>query len=152
MRGKIAVRDGDSAFAASFDWVQVRGTFDIELWGPLGQGRFRLHGDRDRLSVTDARGATTVGLGAESFMLETLGWSIPIDALPHWVRGRYDPNDALRAVRRRADGSFAGFEQSGWAVELSRWQESALGPVPGRIVATQRDRRVVVVCKEWSFG
>ena len=152
LRGKIAVRGAGEAFSASFDWIQTGEVFDIELWGPLGQGRTRLQGDGDRLTITDARGATVAGINAEPFMMSALGWSVPVSALPHWVRGRYDPADAVTGERRAADGSMVRFEQSGWTVEVSGWGMSALGPVPGRIVAAQDDRRIVIACKEWSHG
>lgn len=152
LRGKIAVRGPGDAFSASFDWMQTGEAFDIELWGPLGQGRVHLRGDGTRLTVTDARGATSRGIGAEPFLASTLGWSVPISALPYWVRGRHDPGNAVAGERRAADGTLAGFKQLGWTVEFPRWDESALGRVPARIVAVQRERRIVIVCKEWSIA
>lgn len=149
LRGKIAVRGPGDAFSASFDWIQTGETFDIELWGPLGQGRVTLRGDGTRLMVTDARGATISGISAEPFMASALGWSVPIAALPFWVRGRYDPGSPVEERRRAADGTLASFEQFGWTVEVSRWGDSALGQAPGRVVAAQRERRIVIVCKEW---
>jgi len=149
LRGKIAVRGPGDAFSASFDWIQTGEAFDIELWGPLGQGRVHLRGDGRRLTVTDARGATTSGISAEPFMASALGWSVPISALPFWVRGRYDPGSSVAEQLRTADGTLASFEQLGWTVAVSRWGESALGPVPLRVVAVQRERRIVIVCKEW---
>ena len=149
LRGKIAVRGPGDAFSASFDWMQRGEAFDIDLWGPLGQGRVHLRGDGTRLTVTDARGTTASGIGAQRLLTSTLGWSVPISALPYWVRGRYDPGNAVAGETRAADGTLAGFRQLGWAVEVSRWRESALGRVPARIVATQHERRIVIVCKEW---
>ena len=149
LRGKIAVRGPGDAFSASFDWMQTGEAFDIELWGPLGQGRVHLRGDSRRLAVTDARGATTSGISAAPFLASILGWSVPISALPYWVRGRYDPGNAVAGERRSADGTLAGFKQLGWTVEVSRWGESAVGRVPARIVAVQPERRIVIVCKEW---
>ena len=149
LRGKIAVRGPGDAFSASFDWMQTGEAFDIELWGPLGQGRVHLSGDGTRLTVTDARGATVTGVSAEALMASKLGWSVPIAALPYWVRGRYDPSNSVAGERRAADGTLAGFKQLGWTVEVSRWRQSALGRVPARIVAVQPERRIVIVCKEW---
>ncbi len=64
--GKIAVRGGAEAFSASFDWAQRGETYDVEFWGPLGQGRVRLRGDATRLTVTDSRGVTSAGISAGS--------------------------------------------------------------------------------------
>ena len=152
LRGKIGVRDQSptgGSFSASFDWIQAGDAFAIELWGPLGQGRTRLTGDDKTLTVTDPHGVTLAGESPEALMQEHLGWSAPVGVLQYWIRGRLAPERRANAVDRDAAGHLTAFEQLGWAVELSRWRESAAGPVPGRIRATRDDRRVTVVCKEW---
>lgn len=152
LRGKIGVRDQSSSggsFSASFDWIQAGDAFAIELWGPLGQGRTRLTGDDKTLTVTDPHGVTLAGESPEALMQEHLGWSAPVGVLQYWIRGRLAPGWRANAVDRDAAGHLTAFEQLGWAVELSRWRESAAGPVPGRIRATRDDRRITVVCKEW---
>ena len=153
LRGKIGVRDQSSSggsFSASFDWIQAGDAFAIELWGPLGQGRTRLTGDAETLTVTDASGVTLAGESPEALMQQHLGWSAPVNVLRYWIRGRLAPGWRANAVDRDATGHLTAFEQLGWAVELSRWRESAAGPVPGRIRATRDDRRITVVCKEWQ--
>ena len=151
LRGKIGVRDRSpdgGSFSASFDWIQAGDAFAIELWGPLGQGRTRLVGDDDMLTVTDAHGVTLAG-ESQALMQEHLGWSAPVSVLRHWIRGRLAPGRRAKGLDRDAEGHLTGFEQLGWAVELSRWQQGAAGPVPGRIRATRDGRRITVVCKEW---
>lgn len=152
LRGKIGVSDqspSGESFSASFDWIQAGDAFAIELWGPLGQGRTRLAGDDEVLTVTDARGATLAGESPEALMQQHLGWSAPVNVLRYWIRGRLAPGSRANAVDRDAAGRLTGFKQLGWAVELSRWRESAAGPVPGRIRATRHGRRITVLCKEW---
>ena len=152
LRGKIGVRDQSptgGSFSASFDWIQAGDVFAIELWGPLGQGRTRLAGDDETMTVTDPRGVTLAGESPEALMQEHLGWSAPVNVLQYWVRGRLAPGWRATGVDRDAQGHLTGFKQLGWAVELSRWQQSAAGPVPGRIRATRDSRRITVVCKEW---
>ena len=155
LRGKIGVRDRSptgEAFSASFDWIQARRAFAIELWGPLGQGRTRLTGDDETLTVTDARGVALAGDSPEALMQEHLGWSAPLSVLRHWIRGRLAPGEHADAVERDSDGRLTRFGQLGWTVEVSRWQDSVVGPVPGRIRATRHGRRITIVCKEWLLN
>ena len=151
LRGKLAVRVDQEAFSASFDWRQAADRYQIELWGPLGQGRMRLRGDDSGLRVTDGRGDTWRGADAIALMEESLGWAVPTTALRHWVRGGYDPATPATEQRYAEDGHLRTFEQLGWTVRLQRWGETAIGPAPGRIVATRAGRRVVVVCRDWSL-
>ena len=152
LRGKIGVRDQSptgGSFSASFDWIQAGNAFAIELWGPLGQGRTRLAGDDETMTVTDAHGTTLAGESPEALMQQHLGWSAPVKVLRYWIRGRVVPGSRANAVDRDAAGHLTAFKQLGWAVELSRWQQGAAGPVPGRIRATRDSRRITIVCKEW---
>lgn len=150
IRGKIAVRGAGDAFSASFDWRQAGERFEIELWGPFGQGRAQVRGRGGAASITDDRGVTRQGADAAALMRDVLGWSAPTAALRHWVRGRYDPAMPTTEEKRAEDGRLAAFEQLGWAVRLSRWRDTAIGPAPARIVLARDGRRIVVACKEWA--
>lgn len=154
LRGKIAVRTEQEAFSAAFDWRQAGRRYQIDLWGPLGQGHIRLRGDGSTLSLTDSGGAVWRGDDAVALMDQTLGWSVPTTALRHWVRGRYDPSlpaTPLAEQEGADDERLHQFEQLGWTVRASRWRDTAIGPAPGRIVAERNGRRIVVASREWSL-
>ena len=142
VRGKIAVRGIEAPFAATFDWRQAGERFEIDIWGALGQGRVRLDGDGRALRITDPRGRITRGMDAETLMQRELGWSVPVDALRHWVRGRRHPG-ATEAERQTS------FEQFGWSVAIA-WGEDE--PQPARLVVSRDDVRITLVCKEWMFA
>ena len=156
LRGKIAARfdrvdgAGREAFTASFDWRQAGVHYEIDLWGPLGQGHIRISGDGSALSVTDGRGETLRDASASALMEQALGWSVPTTTLRHWVRGRYDPSAPAAIQGYAEDGRLKQFEQLGWTVRVLRWHDAPIGAAPGRIVAEQAHRRIVVVCRDWS--
>ncbi len=153
LRGKIAVRTDQGAFSASFDWRQARRRYAIDLWGPLGQGHVRLRGEGSTLSVTDRHGETLHSANAIGLMEDALGWSVPITALRHWVRGRYDPSTPARPAteENHAEDGQHEFEQMGWSVRALRWRDTAIGPAPGKVIAVQNGRRIVLVCRAWSL-
>lgn len=157
VRGKIAVRDGSTGFAATFDWLQADERYEITLRGPLGQGHARLVGDGRHVSVTSPDGVVHEGEDAQALFENVLGWSMPVAALRHWVRGRYDPLAPAAQERHDENGNLTAFHQHGWTVRLGRWQRHYGGAsgtnrvVPGRIVASREERRITVVCKEWWF-
>ena len=154
LRGKIGVRGGtkNDGFAASFDWLQAGNRYVIELWGPLGQNRTRLQGDGSMLTITSASGSTLVGGSPETLMQQHLGWSAPVAALGHWVRGHPAPSYPATRLEHNADGHLERFTQLGWTVELSRWRDRASVLLPGKVVAVRDGRRVTVVCREWLVG
>lgn len=151
VRGQIGVRDARESFSASFEWRQAGERYEIDLWGPLGQGRSRLAGDGEAVTVTDAHGQVVHGADAKVLMQNALGWSAPVAALRRWVRGVYDPTQSVAGVAHDQNGNLARFEQFGWTVALSRWRQTPIGPRPGKVVAARGGHRVTAVCREWSL-
>ena len=152
LRGRVGVRSGDAAFSANFDWQQAGERYRIAFWGPLGQGRALIEGDDRSASLRDGAGSVVRGTDPGALLEQALGWTAPVSALQHWVRGRVDPGLPASAEQRDGGGDLAQFEQSGWTVRLSRWRQTAIGAAPGRVVAQAKADRytVTVVCKEWS--
>jgi outer membrane lipoprotein LolB len=146
--GKLAVRSAGEGHSARFNWRQFGRDYDIDVWGPLGQGRTQLAGDANRMMVS--RGERMLDDGRpEDVMLRHLGWTFPVDALPAWLRG--DPYEglALTAVQEDDEGRVSGFEQAGWTVGFERFKDFAGGLGPGRITATRGDYRVRVIVTEY---
>ena len=149
VRGKIAVRGVESPFAATFDWRQTGGRFEIYLWGALGQGRVRLGGDEREFAIRDSRGRTTRGLDAERLMQRELGWAAPVQALRYWIQGKPHPGEPVRA---EASQRPATFEQFGWTVAIAGRHDRERRSPPSRLVVSRGDVRIIIVCKEWSFA
>lgn len=152
--GKFGIQDGPKGFSARFLWQQYpRQTYEIDVWGPLGQGRLKLLGNPGRMELW--RGAELLAQGPpEQVMNAHLGWSVPVVVLPAWIRGL--PAKRLRHSQPSVDkeGRFTAFQQAGWQVELQRYSDRLgnLGELstPGRIVATNQARKVTVVIGRYS--
>ena len=146
--GKIGVRDASQGYSAQFNWRQYMDGYDIEVWGPLGQGRTRLHGAGPQMQVW--QGDEMLGVGSpEDVMRANLGWSMPVEVLPFWMQGR--PHVALPVSDETLDEQqrYLSFTQAGWQVALSRYDDEG-GVHPGRVVALQADRKVTVIVRAYS--
>jgi len=147
--GKIGIKQDGEGFSANFDWRQhSQARYEIDVWGPLGQARTQLKGDQGVMQVS--RGDQVLALGQPGeVMLAHLGWSMPLDVLPAWIRGepaaQYDFDD------RRFDdqGRVVEFTQAGWAVSLGRFSQRDNISTPGRIKASQADRTITVIVREY---
>ncbi len=147
--GKIGVRDGEQGYSAQFNWRQYFDVYQIEVWGPLGQGRTRLEGRKQSATMLVWRGDELLGQGApEQIMMASLGWSMPVDVLPFWMRGQ--PHGQLPVLDEVRDesGRFVEFSQAGWQVEMSRYA-TVQARNPGRIVARQAERRITVIVRDF---
>ncbi len=145
--GKFGIRDGSDGYSARFTWSQSRESYDIEVWGPLGQGRTQLRGDSARMAVLQG-GEVVVEGAPEEVMYASLGWSVPIGVLPAWIRGTPHRQLGFDQAATDADGRYTEFVQADWQVSLSRYGEA--GEYPGRIVATNGPRRVTVIVRNFA--
>ena len=146
--GRMAVRAGGEGFAASFAWSQWADRYHIELWGPFGQGRTTLTGDGRRLVIVNGRGEELYRGPPDDLMRQQLGWSLPLQVLPAWLRGR--PSEAFPADARRQDeGVLTEFDQLGWQVSYDRFRASDQGPLPGRVKARRDGARITIAVREW---
>lgn len=155
LRGKLGVVQGEESFSARFLWRQQREDFAIDLWGPLGQGRVRLSGNERYLELRDGDGSVISAGDADDVMLTHLGWSLPLEVLPQWVRGRPAPNLPVTARAEDEQGRLIRFTQLGWAVELERYQPVAdaasATTLPHRVTARRGTERVRLAISEWEI-
>ncbi len=109
VKGRMAVRNGEDGFTSSFVWQHATGRDEIDLWGPLGQGHSRLVGEADAVTVYTSKGEVYQERDADAAMQRWLGFSLPMVALTHWIRGEQAPGirskapaPTPRAISRRS--------------------------------------------------
>jgi outer membrane lipoprotein LolB len=153
VKGRMAVRNGDDGFASSFVWQHAVGRDEIDLWGPLGQGHSRLVGEGDAVTVYTAKGEVYRERDADAAMQRWLGFSLPMTALTHWIRGEQAPGYPVDGTSSDAAGDLASLDQLSWRLEFSGYQPFDGGArLPARIIAVRGNVRVTLLPAEWSFG
>ena len=137
---------GTRGGSANFLWRQYESGFDVEFWGPLGQGRTHLVADGDRLSVLTARGERIEDGQARDWIRRELRLDVPIRALSSWITGRPAPEWPASVVDADA------FNQLGWQIEVVAWGDWEGRRQPRKLTASRADYRVTIVCRQWTFG
>ncbi|MYH16221.1 MAG: outer membrane lipoprotein LolB [Gammaproteobacteria bacterium] len=148
IKGKIGVVDGGESWSARFVWRQSGERFEIDLWGPLGQGQTRLRGTPDRLEITDADGDVRTSGSPEALMLAELGWSLPLSLLLDWLQGRPSVKAPVAEATSDPEGNLTGFRQLGWQVRFERAKQAPADAPPRRITAEKPGYRVRVAVSE----
>lgn len=144
--GRIGAVAGTTSASGDFLWRQYASGFDVEFWGPLGQGRTRLVAEGETLSVLTARGSRIEDAQARDWIRRELLLDVPIRALSSWITGR--PAPEWPATVTEADT----FSQLGWQVEVAAWGDWEDGRRPKKLIASRAGNRVTLVCREWTFG
>ncbi len=141
--GKLAIRDGKKSRSVRFNWRQIENHYDIDVWGPLGQGRTQLSGDEHHLKITRGTQLVEAGLPQE-VMYRQLGWAVPVGLLSAWIQGYPQPQMEVIGLQRDATGRIRQFSQLEWAVTFDKFESSQAIAKPRKITATQGDRKVIV--------
>ncbi len=144
--GRVGAVAGKTGTSAEFLWRQYESGFDVEFWGPLGQGRTHLIVHGDAFSVLTARGERIDDADARDWIRGELRLELPIRALSSWITGR--PSTAWPVSGGDADT----FTQLGWNVEVAAWGDWDGRRRPSRLTAARGDYRVTIVCRKWTFG
>ncbi|MEM6708954.1 MAG: lipoprotein insertase outer membrane protein LolB [Pseudomonadota bacterium] len=145
--GKLTVRGAAGNLSARFAWQQLGDAYDVEVWGPFGQGRRRLQGNPAELKVLTGDDRVLLSGPPEDIVEQSLGFALPLAALRYWIQGQASPDYGLSAVQRDAvSGELSSFEQAGWRVAFA---DRELSGRPKIIKLNGRGYQVSVRVSRW---
>jgi outer membrane lipoprotein LolB len=151
----VAVQEAGENFTANLLWHQDGDGFQIDLWGPLGQGRVQLVKQGGELEIRDGTGEVMERGEPEAVMRRALGWSMPVDVISDWVVGQPAEGLGIEDVSRDAQDRITAFGQLDWRVSLERYRAWGSGAevrdLPGRITAENARTRLRLVVSEWEI-
>jgi outer membrane lipoprotein LolB len=155
LKGKLAVREAGQNYTANVLWHQTEEGFQIDLWGPLGQGRMQLVKQGAEILLKDGQGAVLTSGDAETVMRRELGWTLPVDVLPAWVQGQPLETIVAHDLTQDDSGRISAFRQLDWRVELDRYETlvdgAASHDLPTRVTAENERTRLRLVISEWQI-
>ena len=149
--GRVSLVQDEQGWHAGMSWQEHADRFQLQISGPLGQEAFRLTGNSTGVILEDKKGKKTSAPDADSLLLQTTGWSLPVNGLRYWVRGLTVPGEKARE-RRDLQGRLLELEQSGWAINYSRYHfVDGLG-WPAKLQLVRDDVSVRLVIDKWRPG
>jgi outer membrane lipoprotein LolB len=120
VKGKIAVKAGSKGGHASLRWDREEQIQHIELYGPLGGGRVVIDEDENGARLKDTKGGDSRGESVAKLIEERLGWPLPFDQLPAWLRGL--PAKPGAKMEWDDHGQVVRMNDSGWQVSYPAYQ------------------------------
>ncbi|WP_447928515.1 MULTISPECIES: lipoprotein insertase outer membrane protein LolB [unclassified Vreelandella] len=145
--GKAGLRTPQENTSANLDWNQTPFYFRMLISGPFGGGRSVLEGREGRFSLTTGEGRFEAET-PEALMEEQLGWSLPVRAMPDWVRG-LPGDDSSYQLETDALGFPSHLEQDGWEIDYRDWEEVDDMWLPRRLVMSVDEVRITLVVNQW---
>jgi outer membrane lipoprotein LolB len=152
LKGRLSFSFEEQAWHANLVWVQRGDTYDLELSGPLGQGRVRIQGGPEGVRVTSSDGRILSGSTPEAVIWSEFGWVLPVRGLIYWVRGVPDPDQPTTSVTLDSLGRLQALTQVGWKVTYPEYREQDGLDLPRKIRIDGEGINVRVVADQWEFA
>ena len=129
--GRFALKAEDfnrdpEAVQGGFTWRDTGVRFSLDLTDPMGSVIARLVVERAGATLTRSNGEQIYAKTPDALMQTVLGQTVPVEGLRSWLRTIKTPLAGMSMVVKDPEGRIQIFEQSGWRVQLSRFD--ALGP------------------------
>lgn len=149
LEGRIAIRTAEDGQSANIIWEQQGDYFDGQLFGPFGAGNTRIVGSAEELVLKTSDGGELYTRNPERDLYWELGWTVPLEQMPYWVRGLPGPGKA-RDIEIDGAGRLQSLRQGAWELEISQYVERDGGEIMPRKLTLQRDElRIRLVIDEW---
>lgn len=138
--GRFAVRVGipnqePEAVQGGFVWRDKSGQLTLDLTNPFGNTLARVVVLPGQATLTQASGEILRAPNPDALVQQALGERVPVRDLRAWLRSPLRVLPDMQQVTRDDQGRIAGFVQSGWTVELSRFDSVG----PRMLLLTRRD-------------
>jgi outer membrane lipoprotein LolB len=155
--GRAAISRGDKGGSGRIEWEQSgRDRYAIALSAPVTRQSWRLSGDLQSGSgrIEGLDGGPREGASAETLLLQTTGWRVPLQQLGSWVRGAPAAGLPVESMVYDPEGRIAELRQSGWTVRYTEWRPGPIGQpdLPAKIEAEAGDARVRLAIEDWTFA
>jgi outer membrane lipoprotein LolB len=145
LSGRVAVRYGQESATGRVQWRHGAASDDLLITNPLGQGVARLTRARGEVELHTSYGREARAHDAETLTEKVLGWRLPLDGLPQWVRAEPRPGRPVE-VERDASQRVKVMRQDDWRIDY----EEYAGERPSRLRLSRPDLEIRLVIESWQ--
>ncbi|MCP4040618.1 MAG: outer membrane lipoprotein LolB [Gammaproteobacteria bacterium] len=148
--GRISIRTEGDAWNATLLWQQRDDAYRIRLVAPLGQGTVQISGDENGVTLRTAENKVYTAKDAETLMLDTLGWNVPVRGLRYWMLGLDEPGVAAKTKKFGQNGLLSRLHQTGWEINFLRYELVQGLELPTKLFLENRQLAVRIVVTRWE--
>lgn len=143
-KGRIAFANATTNHSANLNWQQNGYAYQLQIFGPLGQGSARLEGEPFKVTLTTSDGQQVQASSPEQLLAEHSAWELPISNLVYWVRGIKAPGQLVQINSQT-------LVQNGWQVEWRRFTQVNDYQLPSLLVAKKGPLSFRLSINQWQL-
>jgi outer membrane lipoprotein LolB len=148
--GKLAISTPQGAESARLRWSQQGEDLQLEASGPIGVKHIIFVRESSRLRVFEDGQWRSLTV-EEATLEEQLGWPLPLDLLPWWLRGVPAPRPPA-TVTTVSNGRLQQLDQAGWKLEYSGYQQVDDIVLPGKLLFRRGAVEGKILFKRWTLS
>jgi outer membrane lipoprotein LolB len=146
--GRIAVKFDSQHSSGGIRWAHDAESDDITMLAPLGITVAHVRRDAHG-AVLEASGKRYAARNSDDLMQRALGWHLPLDGMPYWVRAQAMPG-LPASVERDANGQISLLRQDGWAIHYTAYAAATADSLPRRMTMQREDMEIRLLIDEWK--
>ncbi|HZR02714.1 MAG TPA: lipoprotein insertase outer membrane protein LolB [Burkholderiales bacterium] len=151
LNGSINLRVQQESFPGRVRWEHQPESDELWFYSPIGTTVAHLRQDPSGALLVTSEGKEYRAKGLRQLAFDVLGWDLPIEALPYWVRGLPWPKAEETEVRRDEQGRLEALLQAGWRVAYLAWDGSGVRGLPSKLDVTGERLRMRLAITRWQL-
>ncbi|MBM6551602.1 lipoprotein insertase outer membrane protein LolB [Marinomonas ostreistagni] len=149
--GRVGIRTADDAVSGNFNWQHSPSQYQINIYGPFGQGATRIEGLSDGTTTLKYDDKTLTGPSAEAMLYREFGWQFPVTQVKYWIRGLPAPSSQAD-IQVGSDGvTPTQITQDGWTINYREFTQIEHLTLPQKIQVAKAPYRVNLIITNWDL-
>jgi len=150
LNGRITLRVPKESFPGRLRWQHAPSADQLWFYSPVGSTVAHLRQDANGALLVTAEGREYRAVDLQELAFDVLGWDLPLEGLPYWVRGLPWPQAGAGDEERDAEGRLRRLRQAGWQVSYLDWAPAGVRGLPSKLDLQGERLRIRLVVERWS--
>jgi outer membrane lipoprotein LolB len=152
LSGRINVRVEKDAYPGRVRWQHTARTDELWFYSPLGTTVAHLRQDETGARLVNSDGHEYRAANLRELTNQILGWDLPLEALPFWVRGVEWPEAAKPTEAFDDRGQLKSLNQAGWEVTYLDWAPAGVKGLPSKLDLQGEHLRMRLLIEKWQVS
>jgi outer membrane lipoprotein LolB len=150
--GRVAIRTSEESETANIHWEQRKDDSLLRLSGPLGSHATLIESDGKTMVIRRGEERSVRDLNSPDTESRS-GWNLPLQALPHWLKGIPAPGMAVDVLQLEPNRELLqSLQQDGWQIRYERYEEFGDFTLPTRVTIERDATRARLLIRKWKTG
>ena len=149
--GRVGIRTKKDAVSGNFNWRHTITTFNLNIYGPFGQGSTKLSKDKTGKVVLAYKGQKIEGYDAEELLSQRLGWQFPVRQVTYWVRGLPYPTTPSKIINQLKSELPSQIIQDGWTITYEKFSDISGLFLPQKMHVSRPPYQVNLIINQWTI-